>query len=644
MFPRIIDHKRKDKNYKYLVISKSIRKNGKSTTKDIANLGNIENFTDKDIENIIDGLIKIFKLEKYALSDEVEIFETLEYGNIILWQKLWNRFDLSKSIRTLIACKSSYVEIEAEKYIEMMVVNRCIKPESKLGIVRWLETTCYKEMKDYSDLMPDVNYFYRSMDYLLAIKEDLESEIFDKLRNLFSINVKMTFYDITSTFVYGDGNCDIAEYGYSRDKRRDCEQVIIGVVTSYEGYPIKHYVFQGDTADNTTVQEVVKDLQSKFHIQDTIFVGDRGMITKLNLKDIENKGFSYIMGVKFRQDAICQMLLEQNQFSWDSAEVYDENLKILEKRVAIKDFISWKIREILTANEIEFSDSSIQLLQDKINALKDTDVIKYKGFKPLIFSISSKIDVKISKKIFALIKKYQKEYEKEHRFIFCLNSENKTIQETRRMDYISKFYKELDQINDKNDMDKSIRKIFEGYYAKYKKFFDFQKDDATEKIVGYSLNQERIEYEKRFDGLFVLLTDQEQSQLPTQKVVESYKNLKEVESFHDDLKNFVDVRPIRHWLEKRVRAHVFICVLALLLKRTFELDCLKNKSVTEPLFEIEKVKLVKYKIKFCQRDDRQKFISKVTTVNPTQMKYFKKAGIKTPMKLDNFRWCETTKP
>ncbi|RKY55105.1 MAG: hypothetical protein DRP89_03935 [Candidatus Neomarinimicrobiota bacterium] len=58
------------------------------------------------------------------------------------------------------------------------------------------------------------------------------------------------------------------------------------------------------------------------------------------------------------------------------------------------------------------------------------------------------------------------------------------------------------------------------------------------------------------------------------KVVESYKNLKEVEMLFDDLKNFVDKRPIRHWLEVRVRAHVFICVLALLLKRIFEINYL----------------------------------------------------------------------
>ena len=57
------------------------------------------------------------------------------------------------------------------------------------------------------------------------------------------------------------------------------------------------------------------------------------------------------------------------------------------------------------------------------------------------------------------------------------------------------------------------------------------------------------------------------------------KNLKEVEMLFDDLKNFVDIRPIRHWLAVRVRAHVFICILALLLKRIFEIEILGAKNI-----------------------------------------------------------------
>ena len=79
----------------------------------------------------------------------------------------------------------------------------------------------------------------------------------------------------------------------------------------------------------------------------------------------------------------------------------------------------------------------------------------------------------------------------------------------------------------------------------------------------YSLNKAVISYEDKFDGLFILTTNRHD--LEIKKVVDAYKNLKEIEMLFDDLKHFVDIRPVRHWLEVRVRAHVFLRILALLL-------------------------------------------------------------------------------
>ena len=111
-----------------------------------------------------------------------------------------------------------------------------------------------------------------------------------------------------------------------------------------------------------------------------------------------------------------------------------------------------------------------------------------------------------------------------------------------------------------------------------------------------------------------------------------------VYEFINDLKNFVDIRPIRHWLEVRVRAHVFICVLALLLKRIFEINYMGGKCVMEPLEEISKSKLVKYKVKFSKKESRTQTFPKVTNTTPTQKKYFKMVGIRNPMSLEKFVW------
>ena len=84
MFPRIVTSNKKYGTYQYLVLSESVHVRGKgSTTHNIANLGNLKKFGKQDIEGLIDGLIKIFQVEKYAVSDSVEVLGSLERGSII---------------------------------------------------------------------------------------------------------------------------------------------------------------------------------------------------------------------------------------------------------------------------------------------------------------------------------------------------------------------------------------------------------------------------------------------------------------------------------------------------------------------------------------------------------------------------------
>ncbi len=639
MFPRIVKHQRNSKKYEYLNISRSVRRNGKSTTDDIATLGNIKKLKRHDIVNLIDGLVRIFQLDEYALSKDVEILESLSYGPILVWRQLWQKMKLSRLIADKLKRHHPDISIAVAKYVELMVINRCIEPLSKLGTTRWFATTCYKELQDFADLPQEVNYYYRSMDYLVSMKDDLEAAIYEQLKNLFSVDVKLTFYDITSTFFYGD-DCPLAEHGYSRDKRPDCEQIVVGVVTSYEGYPLKHYVFDGSTTDSTTVKEVVKDLKETYHIGETIFVGDRGMITQLNLDKVTDQGYDYIMGVKLRQDALCKMLFEQDDLDWSQAvDDGKKKLKLLERRVSVKAFLLWKTGQILAANDLALDEAAWQPFVDKIMSLTDDDEPTIKEFKPVLQALSEGMTRKIWGKIWTVIKRYKGRYELDRRFICCLNPARQVSAKAyreKKIDILSTqldklFAKAVDPKQSKNlDFKKGIDKIFAGYRKKFKKFFTI--DSAKE----YQRNGETIAAEEKYDGVFVLTASRDD--LKPDTVVVSYKNLREVETLFDDFKNFVDIRPIRHRLEDRVRGHVFICILALLLKRIFEVDCLASKSTTEPLEEIDKVKLVRYKIKFSQKEDRCQIIPIVTNVNPQQKKYFNSVGIKNPMNIEKFMW------
>jgi transposase len=639
MFPRISKSKKKSGTYEYLVISESFHVKGKgSTTRNIANLGNIKKFTQKNIESLIDGLIRLFKIEKYGLSDQVQILESLEHGSIIFWQKIWNKFDMSNEIKKIIKQKHKKMKIDAEKYIELMVINRCVAPLSKLGTTRWMEHTCYKAMRGYHDLKSDVEYFYRSMDYLLSIKDELEFALYEKMKTLFSINVKLTFYDITSSFFYTN-ICPIGKKGYSRDKRPDKEQIVIGVVTSFEGYPIKHFVFEGNTKDDTTVIDVVKKLKDEYNIEETVFVGDRGMITKLNLSTIEEQGFDYIMGVKFRQNEICEMLFDECEFEYKKYQDY-RGLKIQEKNIAIKDFLCWKTTKILSENNIKICDEKFDRFKESIFSLKDEDEFNAKRMRKILTDVTA--DGKTRGRILRLIKKYDGQYEKEIRTIICLNEERKAISKLKRELKVSNLSESLSEIfsNAKTDdkickAEKQIDKIFEGSMRRFRKFFNIHRNEE-DKAVDYTLNEGAVKENEKFDGVFVLTTNRHD--FKAEKVVDSYKNLKEVEMLFDDLKHFVDIRPIRHWLEIRVRSHVFLCMLALLLKRTLEINYIKGKATMHPLEEISKCKLVRYKVKFSEREDRSQTFPKVTQITKAQKELFNLVGIKNPMSLENYIW------
>jgi len=358
------------------------------------------------------------------------------------------------------------------------------------------------------------------------------------------------------------------------------------------------------------------------------------MITKLNVTEVIGAGFDYIMGVKYNCNEICDYLFDKNNFS-EKDTAMENGLKIKDVYIKIKDFLKWKIEKIIKSKSVNNEDEKIICELSKIiDTLKDSDNFNSAEYKETV----AKIDLKIKNSLYNLLKKYEGEYETEIRFVMCLNEEMKKLKFQTRDENIKKISKELDTLlkntKDKENLniEKKILEIFEGYRAKYFKFFEIEREEKNKKMVGYKHNKNMIASAEKKDGIFILQTNR--TDLKKEEIVTSYKNLKEVEEINDGLKNFVDVRPVRHILEKRIRAHVFICMLALLLKRIAELNYFGKKFLTETLEEISKVKYVKYKVKFSEKELRNKILAKISTPTQRQKDIFKKAGIKNYMKFN----------
>lgn len=194
----------------------------------------------------------------------------------------------------------------------ILVIARLLEPSSELHIAeQWYVKTALPELLGVPVDRVDDNRLYRTLDELLPHKEDLEIHLKNRLGELFSLEYDLLLYDITSTYFEGQANGNpLAQRGYSRDQRSDCKQVCIGLVVSRCGMPLGYEVFAGNTADVTTVQQIVQTMEHRYGKSDRVWVMDRGMVSEENISFLREGDRRYIVGTpksmlkKFEQELL----------------------------------------------------------------------------------------------------------------------------------------------------------------------------------------------------------------------------------------------------------------------------------------------------------------------------------------------------
>ncbi len=180
----------------------------------------------------------------------------------------------------------------------LLVIARICEPSSELYIAeQWYPKTALPQLLGVPECRVDDNRLYCGLDQLLPHKEELEKHLKDRLGDLFEIEYDLLLYDVTSTYFEGQaaGNPK-AQRGYSRDNRSDCKQVCIGLVVTRCGMPLGYQVFPGNTADVTTVEEIVGMMENRYGKADRVWVMDRGMVSEENIKFLRDGGRRYIIG------------------------------------------------------------------------------------------------------------------------------------------------------------------------------------------------------------------------------------------------------------------------------------------------------------------------------------------------------------
>ena len=174
--------------------------------------------------------------------------------------------------------------------LQTLVGYRLIDPGSEWRLHRlWFEQSAMGDLLGRDYALVEKNALYRTLDRLLEHKPALFSHLQERWRDLFGAKFDVLLYDLTSTYfesVPPDDEQDKRRFGYSRDKRSDCVQVVIALIVTPEGFPLAYEVMPGNTSDKTTLKDFLGKIEAQYGKAQRIWVMDRGIPTEAVLEQM----------------------------------------------------------------------------------------------------------------------------------------------------------------------------------------------------------------------------------------------------------------------------------------------------------------------------------------------------------------------
>lgn len=316
----------------YLQVVESYWQDGRPRQRVIATLGRLDKLTEA---GQVDGVLR--SLSRFA--DKVRVCEEYREGNLeakqvlkigpdLICSRLWRELGIGKVLEKLLSGRK--FEFNVERAVYLATLSRLFFPGSDRRTI--------SRARDFSvsgEGSLSLHHLYRAMSWLGDNRERIEDELFFRNRDLFS-SLSVVFFDTTTLYFEGAGGEALGRKGYSKDRRPDENQLVLGMVLDGEGRPIAAPAWPGNTTDATTILPVAENLRSRFGISDIVIVADRGMVGKKNAQELSKLGFGYILGVKMRLEKVAMsgVLSRAGRFR----EVA-ENLKVKEVRHEGKRYV-----------------------------------------------------------------------------------------------------------------------------------------------------------------------------------------------------------------------------------------------------------------------------------------------------------------
>jgi transposase len=231
-----------------------------------------------------------------VLVNKVRLERTRQFGACYLGLELWRRLELDRFFEQ--AVDDDPADVPWSRVAALLAINRLCAPGSELAIEqRWYPSTALDDLLGIEDGRINDTRLYRCLDRILPHKTKLEQHLKQRYGELFGAEFDVLLYDLTSTYVEGAAEKNpMIRRGYSRDHRPDCEQLVIALIVNQEGFPFSYETFDGNRADVSTMETILRMVERKYGKARRIWVFDRGIVSEENLAAIRKRGGEYLVG------------------------------------------------------------------------------------------------------------------------------------------------------------------------------------------------------------------------------------------------------------------------------------------------------------------------------------------------------------
>jgi transposase len=583
------------------LLRESFRDGGKVKNRTLANLSHLP-------LHVIELIKKSLKGERLVSADDFEKVESWHHGHVDVVLRAMKRLCFER----LLDAKPS----RERDLVTAMVVGRIVEPDnelsSKLANTRWWDMTTLPAILEIG--AADENELYSAMDWLLDRQERIEKDL--AKRHLTEDG--MILYDLSSSYFEGV-TCPLAKLGCNRDGKKGKLQVNYGLLTDERGCPISVSVFPGNTLDHETLLSQSEKARSDFGIKGMVLVGDRGMITeKLIVDELHGlEGVDWITALK--SGAIRSLIKEgeiqlglfddRNLFELTTSTYPGERL-VACRNVELMKLRNHKRRSLLNATSEKLEEARATIERGKLRGVEKITkrlqriVATYKMSNHFTFKVEEEAfeielkdkseaekaglnsalkeldNVRLSikrgrlhgeKNIGKRIGKILVKYNLTHHVTAAIQEDGFEVQIKdgvsageaallKILDTVEKVQKQVTcgRYGGKDAIGVRIGRVINKY--KVAKHFVL---DIREDGFDFHIDEKKVAEEAALDGIYVIRTSLSDNRMSAEETVRNYKNLSQVERAFRSLKTVdLKVRPIRHHLEKRVRAHIFLCMLA----------------------------------------------------------------------------------